>query len=93
VRELRHSIERAVLISGQKVLTRADFEASAGAREPPRAAAPLDGDLMKLDEVERLVIQRAMQQSGGNVTHAAELLGLSRAALYRRLAKHGLSTE
>ena len=93
VRELKHSLERAVLISGQKVLTRADFETSASEREPPRAAAPLDGDLMKLDEVERLMIQRAMQQSGRNITQAAELLGLSRAALYRRLAKHGLSSE
>ena len=93
VRELKHCIERAVLISGQKTLTRADFEASATLRQAPRAAEPLDGDVMTLDEVERLMIERAIRQAGRNITHAAELLGLSRAALYRRLAKHGLTSE
>jgi len=39
------------------------------------------------------MIERAMSQCSGNVTHAAEVLGLSRAALYRRLAKHGLEAQ
>jgi DNA-binding NtrC family response regulator len=91
VRELKHCVERAALMSGKKTLGRADFETSASTRE--RSAAALDGDLMTLDEVERLMIERALAQSARNITHAAELLGLSRAALYRRLAKHGLTTE
>ncbi|HEX5048184.1 MAG TPA: sigma-54 dependent transcriptional regulator [Gammaproteobacteria bacterium] len=91
VRELKHCVERAALMSGKQKLTRADFEA--GGRDASRPAPPLDGDLMTLDEVERLMIQRALRQSGRNITRAAELLGLSRAALYRRLAKHGLASE
>ena len=92
VRELKHSIERAALMSGKRVITRTDLEATTAARDLPRAAS-FEGAVRTLDEVEKLTIQRAMQQCGNNITHAAELLGLSRAALYRRLAKHGLSAE
>jgi transcriptional regulator of acetoin/glycerol metabolism len=85
-----HAVERVALMTGKRVLTRADFESNADMRETaPRSA--LEGDWLTLDEVERLMVQRAMQQSGRNVTQAAELLGLSRAALYRRLTKHGLT--
>jgi transcriptional regulator of acetoin/glycerol metabolism len=46
---------------------------------------------MTLDEVERYVIRRALARSQGNVSRAADALGLSRSALYRRLQQHGLS--
>ena len=45
------------------------------------------------ETVEKLMIERAMSQCEGNVTRAAKLLGLSRAALYRRFDKHGLETQ
>jgi two-component system NtrC family response regulator len=92
VRELKHCIERAALMSGKTSLSRAEFEAVSGASDAGPADR-LDRDVVPLDTIEKLMIERAMNQCVGNVTHAAELLGLSRAALYRRLAKHGLETQ
>jgi transcriptional regulator of acetoin/glycerol metabolism len=45
---------------------------------------------MSLEEVERALVQKALERHGGNVSRAAEALGLSRSALYRRLEKHAL---
>jgi DNA-binding NtrC family response regulator len=87
VRELKACIERAALMSLRPLLARADLEATARTSETA-ARARLDRDVLPLDEVEKVIIERAMSQAAGNVTRAAELLGLSRAALYRRLAKH-----
>jgi two-component system NtrC family response regulator len=92
VRELKACVERAALMSAKPLLKRADFEAATGATET-LAADRLDRDVVPLDTVEKLMIGRAMRQCDGNVTRASELLGLSRAALYRRLAKHGLPTQ
>lgn len=92
VRELIHCVERAALMSGKPLLTRADFEAVTGTDEHA-ASDRLARDVLPLDAVEKVMIERAMKQCAGNVTHAAELLGLSRSALYRRLAKHGLETQ
>src|SRR5690606_30093520 len=92
-REPKACLERAALMSPRSLLTRADLEATAGHAEPPGAAARLDRDVLPLDEVEKLMIERAMSQSLGNVTRAAELLGLSRAALYRRLTKHEIEAQ
>jgi transcriptional regulator of acetoin/glycerol metabolism len=47
---------------------------------------------MPLEEAERHIIRKALDRHGGNVSHAAEALGISRSALYRRLEKHGLDT-
>ena len=52
------------------------------------AATPLDQ--MSLEDVERVLIQKALARAGGNVSDAAKALGLSRSALYRRLKRHGL---
>jgi DNA-binding NtrC family response regulator len=48
---------------------------------------------MTLDEIERAMIERALQHFGGNLTKAAEALGVSRTALYRRLQKHGIEAR
>ena len=53
-------------------------------------AARRDQAAFDLDDVERVAIQRALDHHGGNISHAATALGLTRAALYRRIAKHGL---
>jgi len=92
VRQLRHCIERAVLMSAETVLDRASLEAAAG-QPDTRAPDVLEREVVPLAAVEETMIRRAMAQSSGNVSRAAELLGLSRAALYRRLAKHGIDSS
>ena len=87
VRELDHVVERAVLMSSGSVVTA--FDLGLNAVKDGRAAAPLEE--MSLEEVERLLIQKALARFGGNANRAAEALGLSRSALYRRLQKYGLS--
>jgi DNA-binding NtrC family response regulator len=89
IRELKHCIERAALMSGRAAITRTDL-LSVTETGQEASANRLDHDVLPLDTVEKLMIERAIGQSAGNITRAAELLGLSRSALYRRLAKHGL---
>ena len=86
VRALRHACERAVILGGEARLERADFELGAMASPAP---APADARA-PLREVERAAVDAAMREAQGNVSEAARRLGLSRAALYRRLDKHGL---
>ena len=87
VRELDHVIERAVLMSTSAVVTAFDL-----ALQPGRESG-VSGriDEMSLEEVERLLISKALARFGGNANRAAEALGLSRSALYRRLQKYGMS--
>ena len=85
VRELDHAIERAVLLSPGPMIRSADlglrFSSSPGS---------LRLEEMSLDEVEKHLIQRMLAKHGGNVSKAADALGLSRSALYRRLEKFNL---
>jgi len=85
VRALRHACERAVILGLQSDYHVDDF----GLVAPPPAAAPLE-EAFKLGALERDTIAAAMEQARGNISLAARLLGLSRAALYRKLGKHGL---
>jgi DNA-binding NtrC family response regulator len=87
VRELDHVIERAVLMSTSAVVTAFDLALQLG-REPGVSAKI---DEMSLEEVERLLISKALARFSGNANRAAEALGLSRSALYRRLQKYGMS--
>ncbi|HEY9444164.1 MAG TPA: sigma-54 dependent transcriptional regulator [Gemmatimonadales bacterium] len=84
VRELDHTLERAVLMATGTTLRAADL----GLRGPGGAAARLED--LPLEEVERVLIRKALERHGGNVSQAAKALGLSRSALYRRLQHHGL---
>ncbi len=84
VRELDHTIERSVLLAQGDLVQPSNLSLEPG-RE---MAARLDE--MGLEDVEKVLIQKAMRRYGGNVTQAARALGLSRGALYRRLEKHGL---
>jgi DNA-binding NtrC family response regulator len=85
VRELDHVVERAVLLARERLVRASDLGLRA-ASEP--AASSIEA--LTLEEVERLLIQRALQRHQGNVSEAAKTLGLSRSALYRRLERHGL---
>jgi DNA-binding NtrC family response regulator len=84
IRELDHAIERAVLLAQGDTVRAADFALRAGTG----AAQRLED--LPLEDVERLLIQKALSRYGGNVSQAAKALGLSRSALYRRIASHGL---
>lgn len=84
VRELDHTIERAVLMSRGDRIEAPDL----GLHNQPAAAQSLDE--MSLETVEAILIRKALSRSDGNVSHAADALGLSRGALYRRIEKYGL---
>jgi DNA-binding NtrC family response regulator len=84
VRELDHAVERAVLMSQGEVVQAADLGLQGG-REISRRLED-----MSLEEVEGFLIQKTLAQCDGNVSRAAEKLGLSRSALYRRLQRFGL---
>jgi DNA-binding NtrC family response regulator len=85
VRELDHSVERAVLMAQGDAVRAVDL-----ALQGPRAGAGESMEEMTLESVERVLIQKALTRWDGNVSHAARALGLSRSALYRRMAQHGL---
>jgi len=87
VRALRHAVERAVILSESTSLGVADFPLAEAERETePQTAA----DVSRLDTVEKAAIVRALERHAGNVSRAAEALGLTRASLYRRMEKYGL---
>jgi DNA-binding NtrC family response regulator len=87
VRELDHVIERAVLMSSGEIVTAFDL----ALQTTPDAQLTARLDEMSLEEAERLLIKKALARFDGNANRAAEALGLSRSALYRRLQKYGLS--
>jgi DNA-binding NtrC family response regulator len=90
VRELRHAVERAVLMARGPAVAEDDLGLqSPRAATTPNALGDLADDLT-LEGAERLLIQRALTRFNGNVSRAAEALGVSRSALYRRLQYYGL---
>ena len=84
VREMDHAIERAVLMSRDGVVRAADL----ALRSTALGSARLED--LSLEEVEIHLIRKAIARSGGNMSEAAQALGLSRSALYRRLQRYGL---
>ena len=92
IRQLKQTLERTLLLAGKAQLTGADF--AAGQHDEtgsPGSTARLGVDGMTLEQVERHMIEQALDQHGGNITRVAKTLGLSRTALYRRLERHGLA--
>lgn len=94
VRALRHACERAVILATGSQLEPADFALGTPAQSitQPVATMALDSPAKdyRLDERERDTISQAMKTAEGNISLAARLLGVSRAALYRKLEKYGL---
>jgi DNA-binding NtrC family response regulator len=96
VRALRHALERAVILAREAALEPEDFalvrampRIVPAAAVAPAAPAPVSDDL-NLERVERRLVEEALKKHGYNISLAANELGLSRAALYRRMEKHGL---
>ena len=84
IRELGHAVERAVLLAQGETVRAADL----ALRAPSASAARIED--LPLEDVERLLIRKALDRHGGNVSQAAKALGLSRSALYRRIAAYGI---
>jgi DNA-binding NtrC family response regulator len=84
VRELEHAVERAVLMAQSDMVRSSDLGLRAGREGAGRI------EEMGLEDVECLLIKKAVARYEGNVSAAADALGLSRSALYRRLKKYGL---
>jgi len=84
VRELNHVVERSVLMAQDVHIKASDLALRASSNASPRL------DEMSLEDVEEFLIKKALARYGGNVSHAASALGLSRSALYRRLQRFGL---
>jgi DNA-binding NtrC family response regulator len=88
IRELQHSLERAIILSNSSVLQPEDFTLSSSA--PKDGDQQINLDQFNLEEVEKLLIRKVLKKHNGNITQAASELGLTRSSLYRRLEKHGL---
>lgn len=87
IRELQHAIERAIIMADGNELDSKDFFFLSSKPTTDKIASPTS---YNLDEVEKNVIQKAIDKNGGNISKAAKELGLTRASLYRRLEKYGL---
>jgi transcriptional regulator of acetoin/glycerol metabolism len=83
IRELQHAIERAVIMTDSPSLQESDFLFS-------RPVSSMSAETLNLDEVEKAAIVKALNLHSGNISKAADELGLTRASLYRRMEKYGL---
>jgi DNA-binding NtrC family response regulator len=91
VRELQHSVERAVIMRESDTLQPSDFFLSPTETHSAVGGAALSvEDESNLEEIEKSAISRVLSKHGGNISKTAKELGLTRAALYRRLEKYGL---
>jgi DNA-binding NtrC family response regulator len=91
VRELSHVIERAVLMCAGQEIRELDFSLELAPNPQPAVLNCADpAAAQTLEQAEQAMIRNALDQCGGNIQRAAEALGLSRGALYRRLEKYGL---
>ena len=91
IRELKNLVDRVILVSGKTLLTDSDFKDQYIAI--PNSSSTLPDSIYPLDELEKNMIEKAMELYGGNLSKVATALGLSRQALYRRLEKYGISTN
>jgi transcriptional regulator with PAS, ATPase and Fis domain len=83
VRELSHTIERAMILGDSDALDVADFDLD-------KPAPNTGSGSLNLNANEKETVRVALEQAGGNISHAAKSLGITRAALYRRIDKFGL---
>jgi DNA-binding NtrC family response regulator len=86
VRELQHAIERAVIMSDGDMLSPDDFILNSTTKK----SGEIEINNYNLDDIEKSIIQKVLKQHQGNISQAAQDLGLTRTSLYRRMEKHGL---
>lgn len=91
IRELKNLVERTILVSGKPTLDASDFDAQYIRHNDQKAAESTSFIGMTLDEIERQTILQALERHKGNLSQVAMALGISRAALYRRLEKHNIN--
>ena len=87
VRELQHTMERAVILGDGSLLRPENFVFQVSPASRPRKE---EKEVLNLEQLERQAVERAMRLSEGNMTKAAEYLGITRFALYRKIEKLGL---
>jgi DNA-binding NtrC family response regulator len=96
IRALRHAIERAVIMADGDELQPEDLQLSAAEIptesqiQSPSLTGKEAGEDLNLERMERRLIEQALNKHNFNISHAADDLGLTRAALYRRMKKHDL---
>lgn len=88
IRELQHSIERAVIMADNQVITAKDLDLNSSIETP--LMMPQESSTLRIDELEKSTILKAIERHDGNITKAARELGLTRTALYRRLGKYDI---
>lgn len=94
IRELKNLVERTILVNGKSLLDASDFDAQyLHHNEPAKAAKGSSFAGMTLDEIERQTIMEALDRHKGNLSQVALSLGISRAALYRRLEKYNINYD
>ena len=89
IREVQHSVERAVIMSNSQILQPEDFNFNSQ-QQNSSEAENLMLDQYKLEDVEKILIRKVLKIYNGNISQAASELGLTRSSLYRRLEKYGL---
>jgi DNA-binding NtrC family response regulator len=90
IRELRHAVERAMILGHSDKLQAGDLLMKSGSDSRPQSGTDLDDEYLNLEKLEQTAITTALQRHHGNISHAAKELGITRASLYRRLEKYGL---
>lgn len=93
IRELKNLVERTILVSGKPTLDASDFDAQYIVHNDQKAAQSTSLAGLTLDEIERQTILQALERHKGNLSQVAMALGISRAALYRRLEKFNIAVS
>jgi DNA-binding NtrC family response regulator len=85
IRELQHTIEKAVILSSSETITAVDLNLSISSKDSSSSTG-----LKTLDELERIALQNALAEHQGNIVQAAKALGITRQTLYNKLKKYGV---
>ena len=91
IRELKNLVERTLLVSGKEILTADDFKSQYQHPIEQKMTTNLQG--MTLEEIEKQTILQTLEKYNNNMSQVAIALGISRAALYRRLEKYNIQVN